>query len=623
MKANIYPELRYILGAPRWLYSGTKKIATSLNKRSRKSAVIPDSYRVCNTTTIDSDLELNVIEGELPKDIDGNMYICQCLGSPEAFMMGDTNIVKLGLSKGKATLKNRMMWSPAAIARAALSNTRHRFDHRGLMFMSPGMGIFSYTEGMYLLSDGRIAVTSDVDRPWVVDRENLRIQTPLGRREEWLPMMTGNAAKVMGELFAGYSNSHVIYTDTNTEELFLVNYQYKQADGNHACNLMRWDGGKDFQSWNVVDESGETVQIMQSIHELIFTRDYIILADTAFVTGPELIVPWINAPLPNKKTVVYIVDRRTLTDDVKSTTAKRIEIDEACIHLIADYENPNDILNIYMLHTPATNTAEIIRSYDRDLKGRLFPQNTVGYGTLPVLDISSIGKHVVDMHACKVVSSDYIRDKKYCWGPYMYTYMGRQTRAFDEQDLYIMFKGFRANMMPQRIYDAYKDVEDRKISLEEMFVQKGVESNNSIARIDKKTFEIADVYEMPDKVLLYTISCIETNEKDHPGYVLAAVVRDTQESQLTTGHEYWIFSADRLSDGPICKLGHKELDNTILFHTLYLTASQEKELDKKNIGYKISLEEDYPKQELDVFDPKVKSVFEILIYPYFHSDETE
>ncbi len=614
---KIYPSFSYYMNIPRKTYIKYKNFTTSLKKQLPISNIIPDCYEVCNTTTINSNFDLNILEGSLPTDIIGNMYICQCLGTPEAFMVGDTNIVKINFSNGKANLKNQLMWNPASIAKTYLQNSKHKFTHLGLMFMSPGLGIFSYMEGMYLLPDGRLGITSDVDRPSIIDRENLKFQGTIGKRSEWIPMMSDKAGEVMGELFSGYSNSHVIYTDTITNELFLANFQPKQADSSHPCNLIKWDGKNDLKKWSVVDETGKDIEIIQSIHELIFTKDYILLADTAFVAGAEIITPWKNAPLPNDKTIVYIINRNDLVDANSSVVAKKIEIDEACIHLIADYENPDDILTVYMLHTPATNTAEIIKSYDTNLNNKRFPKQLIGYGTLPVLDISSLGKHTIDMKENKVLNSKYIRDDKYCWGPYMYTYMGRQTRELIEQDLFIMFKGFKPDMLPKRIYDAYKDSGSRKIPLNEMLSNDKYHSNNSIARIDKTNFEISDIYEMPDKVLLYTISSMESSTESKNEYILAGVVRDCKDNEKTSGHEYWIFDAKNLSAGPICKLGHKTLNNSVLFHTLYLTDNQENQLNKKEISYNFDLKQDYPLQELDKWNPEVRKMFEDIIYPYF------
>lgn len=620
---NIYPRMRYIMRMGRAVHGHVKKFQSQFRKRHKTSRIIPDTYGVCNSNTYDTDYTLHVLSGKLPCNLEGNLYICQCLGTPGAFMVGDTNLVKMNFSKEQVTLKNRLMWNPVAIARMALRKTKHKFDYYGLMFLSPGLGLFSYTEGMYLLPDGRLGITSDVDRPWIVDRENLRAATPLGRRDEWLPMMSGDSGDVMGKLFAGYSNSHVIYTDTDTNELFLVNYQYEQKDGSRPCHLMKWDGVNALQKWSVLEDNGDQIKIMQSIHELVFTRDYILLADTAFIAGSEMLMPWKNAPLPNKDTIVYIVDRRHMVEGCDTVRAKRVVIEEACIHLICEYENPDDIITVYMLHTPATNTAEILKDYDVDMKGMGFPKHLVGYGTLPVLDLSSVGKHQINRKANDQIHSEYLREERYCWGPYMYTYMGRQTRKFQDQDLYVMFKGFAKDMLPKRIYNEYHNVENRKLSLDYMLEGEGLHYNNSIARIDKEEFRIVDAYEFPDKVLLYTISCLESTTENHPGYVLAGIVQDSTNQEQSSGHEYWLFQADQLEQGPICTLGHKELNNSVLFHTVYLSKEMEEQLNRKNVTYEVPLTQDYPEQELQLWDPIVAQTFEDIIWPYYEKQPSK
>ena len=412
MLQHIYPRMRYFLGFGRMLYQLWLSIFVSFKQR-RSSSVIPENYSVYNTDTVDSQFNLIILNGEFPVDIDGSLYIAQCLGSPKAFMVGDTNIVRLDFVDGQITLTNRMIKTPASMARTGLAETKYKFDFFGLMYLSPGVGMFSYTEGMYLLPDGRIAVTSDIDRPWVIDRTDLRVTTPIGRRDEWLPMLTDSAGEVLGSLFAGYNTSHAIQSDHRTGEVFLVNFQKKQSNGNHPVYLIRWDGDGSFERWLVLGEEGEPIEIEQSIHELVFSKDYILLADTAFVTEMEMFFPWKSAPLPNEKTAVYIIDRRELKSNSKTVTAQRLEVNEPCIHLVADYENPDDNITVYMLHTPATNTAELIQEHDRDLKGRYFPKRLIGYGTLPVLDLSSIGKHVLDVKQRKVAHSQYLAQLPY------------------------------------------------------------------------------------------------------------------------------------------------------------------------------------------------------------------
>jgi len=619
----IYPQMRYLLNFGRKAYQFWVKGRTYFSARLLSSPIIPDTYKVHNTITCDSKIDLSCLSGELPLDIDGSLFIAQCLGSPKAYMVGDTNIVRLDFENNQVKLTNRLLWTPTALARTKLAGTRYRFDFFGLMYLSPGLGMFSYTEGMYLLPGGRIAVTSDIDRPWIIERDNLRATTPVGHRREWIPMIAGSTGDVLGTLFAGYNNSHVLYTDHQTGEVFLVNYQKRQSNGEHPVVLIRWDGAGDFEHWLVLDQDGKEIEIKQSIHELVFSRDYILLADTAFAAGTEMFTPWKSAPLPSDKTVIYIIDRREIKSDSKTATARRMEVNEACIHLVAEYDNPNDMITAYMLHTPATNTAELIRENDQDLNGNLFPEYLIGYGTLPVLDLSSVGKHVFDMKQEKVVYSQYIAQLPYTWGPYLYTYMGRQISPYYGQDLFIMFKGFSRDILPQRIYDAYKDIDHRRVPLDEMVAGDGLKHNNSICRITTNDFAIADSYVFPDRVLLYTIACLDSRETDRPGYVIAGIVTDQAAGDASSGHEYWIFPADNLAGGPICKLGHPDLNNSTLFHSVYIPNSKTWQREDNSRAYHISLRKDYPREELEKWGDLVLSVFNDVIWPYFEISQPE
>ena len=434
-------------------------------------------------------------------------------------------------------------------------------------------------------------------------------------------MMIGSTGEVLGSLFAGYNNSHVLYTDHQTGEVFLVNYQKMQPNGEHPVFLIRWVGQGEFERWLVLGEDGEPIEIKQSIHELVFSKDYVLLADTAFVAGTEMFTPWKSAPLPDDKTVVYIVDRRDLDPDSRTVTARRMEVNEACIHLVVEYDNPDEKITAYMLHTPATNTAELIRENDQDLNGNFFPEHLIGYGTLPVLDLSSVGKHVLDMKQEKVIHSQYLAQMPYTWGPYLYTYMGRQISPYNGQDLFIMFKGFSKDILPKRIHDSYKDTEPRRISLEEMVGGEGIRHNNSICRIITDDFKIADAYVFPDRVLLYTIACLDSMEPSQPGYVIAGIVTDETSGDRSSGHEYWLFSADDLAGGPVCKLSHPSLNNSTLFHSVYIPNSKEWKWEKKHRSYHVSLREDYPLDELKKWDDEVVSAFRDVIWPYFDRDE--
>ncbi len=147
---NVYPNSRHFMSLGRKGHQLVMNAQSMFNKRPESSKVLPDAYAVCNTSAIDSDYDLKLIEGLYPDGLGGNFYLCQCLGVHGAFLVGDTNIVKINFDNSKAHLTNRLMRNPAALSRLILDKTRHRFDYFGLMFLSPGLGMFSYTEGYAL-----------------------------------------------------------------------------------------------------------------------------------------------------------------------------------------------------------------------------------------------------------------------------------------------------------------------------------------------------------------------------------------------------------------------------------------------------------------------------------------
>ena len=172
--------------------------------------------------------------------------------------------------------------------------------------------------------------------------------------------------------------------------------------------------------------------------------------------------------------------------------------------------------------------------------------------------------------------------------------MGRQIEPYNGQDLFVMFKGFSRDILPKRIYNAYKDVEARQVPLEEMVGGEGVHHNNSICRVTTKDFAISDTYVFPDRTLLYTIATLDSKDRVGAGYVIAGVVSDRAAGERSYGHEYWIFNASDLAKGPICKLGHESLNNSTLFHAVYIPRTVAKKLDQKKVSYQIPIRADYP-----------------------------
>jgi hypothetical protein len=118
-------------------------------------------------------------------------------------------------------------------------------------------------------------------------------------------------------------------------------------------------------------------------------------------------------------------------------------------------------------------------------------------------------------------------------------------------------------------------------------------------------------------VLLYTIATLDSNNQGGAGYVMAGIVTDQPAGERSSGHEYWIFDAAHLAQGPICKLGHESLHNSTLFHALYIPKAAARDLDQLAPSYQVPIREDYPKEELEKWEASVLEAFEDVIWPLY------
>ena len=124
------------------------------------------------------------------------------------------------------------------------------------------------------------------------------------------------------------------------------------------------------------------------------------------------------------------------------------------------------------------------------------------------------------------------------------------------------------------------------------------------------------------KLFSIQFHCVDSIGKKGAGYVIAGVVSDDFDEKNSSGHEYWIFSAESLSSGPICKLGHPELNNSTLFHSVYISDNDSKRLDSGEPSYQVDLQKDYPEEEIGKWDESVLELFREVIWPYFDINES-
>jgi hypothetical protein len=95
---------------------------------------------------------------------------------------------------------------------------------------------------------------------------------------------------------------------------------------------------------------------------------------------------------------------------------------------------------------------------------------------------------------------------------------------------------------------------------------------------------------------------LNSNGSSTDGYIICTVFG-------RNSNEIWIFQADQLGAGPICKLSHPQLDFGFTMHTTWLSA-----IAPRTASYDIPVRQDY---ESLLNQPAIQQLFTEAVYPHF------
>ncbi|MBV6644057.1 MAG: carotenoid oxygenase family protein [Cyclobacteriaceae bacterium] len=209
--------------------------------------------KLLSATRKELDIELNVIEGEIPRTIHGFMFINSAVGSINSgglpyergndefntpIFNGDGYVVKLDFTeKGKIKLKSRLMKTPSYYADEALRENgpaRDNKKYEGWEFKNNGMARMSKVLGQRNQANVavvpvkfreseplRMLATYEAGRPWEINSETLDVIAPAGKSEDYLSLVPSWFLRY--PFPAVLSSSHPVY-DFETKEMFTVSF---------------------------------------------------------------------------------------------------------------------------------------------------------------------------------------------------------------------------------------------------------------------------------------------------------------------------------------------------------------------------------------------------------------
>jgi hypothetical protein len=401
--------------------------------------------------------------------------------------------------------------------------------------------------------------------------------------------------------------------------------------------IIRWNGTQEVLKWKVEYQGGEEVKalkIEQTIHQMGLSADYIVLIDTAFKLNfdgvfynpawlAKQIRQWFGKPQLSY-TKLYIIRRKDLTEDVSTVVAKHLIIPRETGHYVVNYDNPNGQITINVAHMCGSDSAEWLREFDKPL----LPLDLDGYnGTLAggPTDINYAGRYVIDVEKALVVNGDGDRvSGPQTWGLALYTAAGSFSAMWDQaaprsiDDLYWIAWGC-TNLQTEFVSNLYADYPYRTVPLADVLKLASDPANNpearpSLFRVKTKAgadLQIApDFYSFPVKHTVNSPQFIPRaggTGSSTDGYIVCIVVSDQPTPGISTGDEIWVFKADDLHAGPICKLAHPDLNFGFTLHTAWMPQVQP--MDSAQLQNIIPVREDFANRVADKSET-IKNLFE-------------
>lgn len=451
-------------------------------------------------------------------------------------------------------------------------------------------------------------------------------------------------------------------------QLFRGNANIKEQFGRFT-DLIRYQlETGEMERWRLVlTDTGEPVIVEQSLHQLAITEDFIVLADIAFkmefsqIFAPFMfgflkfeIVPkelraWIYdtflrgiSPLPYG--IIYIVKRSDLEKYPSCTTSKqptllparRIILPREISHFAADYANPNGKISLHIGHSNGWDVTECITACDKAIPGkppfRLDPKGRLDLEGMMVspTDLGTFGKYVIDGESGKIEQHQLFNDSRFTWSLSLYTNreIGCENTKEPEtkfDNIYWIAWGFTWELIPERIYEAYKSREGRVIPIEEL-----PDGNQPITllRLDTQNMTIADSFQFPFGYFVSSIQFVPSLELPNGakvsthGYIVCIVLTDNPEKESQTNDEFWIFHADDFQNKPIYRLSsstNEPLNMALTIHSTWMSDINQGNYQDSKCRQEIrkkSVYDDY-KDRLTNANKVVHELFDDVVYDYF------
>jgi carotenoid cleavage dioxygenase-like enzyme len=565
---------------------------------------VPASATHVNRDELDT--PLHVLSGQLPADLRGHVFVVAALpyGDGTPIFNGDGTIWRFDFDDAGAACKSRICKTPCYWADLAAVGTEHAFQNGSFARYSSTLGFRNQLNTAFLQMKERLLVTIDAGRPYEIDPATLELVSPVGSIAEWT---SGLPESLFPGPFALHLTTAHPYYDERTGEMITVNYT-SGPDG--QLHIVRWDGSGPLARSLVVLPDGTPVVIQQSAHQVAVSRDHVLVMDTAFFAEPEQIFGGTLSKAQAPEATVYIVRRADLAAGSGAVTAQKAVLPRESVHFFADYDDEGGRITVHTVHCCASDVSEWLREDDVRVDGKPLREDLLGYVLAPT-DQNALGRYVIDAATGGLVEGGSITlyDEK-TWALALYAHAG-SAPADRVEAIYWMAAGFGPELHVERMAALYADYPHREVPLDELPLEGKPEH---LLRFDPQAGVIADAYPFPDGRNANSPQFVPKKGGtggQTDGYIVCTVISDDTSRPDSSGDEIWIFDAENLAQGPLCRLGHAELDLPLTLHTAFMG-----EIAPAAGKYRIDPRVDFA-ERLASASPEVKALMESHVFPHF------
>ncbi len=425
----------------------------------------------------------------------------------------------------------------------------------------------------------------------------------------------------------------------------------------NATYLMRWVGQDPLDRWNIIDEEGNNLTMMQTMHQTALSKDYIVLVDSSLkfaldvlenVPFPKLpwlnrLLRWITARTIEPTTPLYIIKRSDLIAGEANVVAKKFIIPLETVHYSVLYDNPDNNITIFTSHNSALCAAEWVRPYDVLAVDKTpIDKNTIGLFTCGEMDLGRVGKFVVNGETCEIVEQIVVSDKGFdgdnvknitrahTWAVGLNTFrdeLSADNPNYEIPYIFWQFYGLDKRMLTEFIKELYEKYQNRIISVEDMlkYTDAGVPFCISRMRTDNMEFDDYYLFKMNENLRSLQFVPRKAGSENHhseialDGYILCTMINGPENF---VGDDYtreiWVFDAANLAQGPVAKLNHPDLQYAFTIHSVWTP-----DCEPSPANYVIDIVEDYT-QVVNAFPSEKKrnqmlQFLQATVFPHYQN----